>query len=253
MISYCHENNSFCGEILDLLRTRNDAFEIWIDRTHCQEFIYPADSLKRRIVPIIIGNVEPKGWLGEYWIAFLTFSIFMYQLGIRMTGMKYIHFRDLHQLEKNKMTELLNSILPSLSSSTLVAPQNRSLSSQTVNHAMNTTSVSLISLDQQTSPGNDIHAWFAHHRISSQIRDLFDFQSTEEMLDYAELLIKDREKQMDIYARIFAQNYGNDMPPHECNRFANALERLLKEKRPSFTSSRLKSAMVEKSSTCVIL
>ncbi len=110
---------------------------------HRQEFIYAADSLKRRIVPILIGNFEPKGWLGEYWIAFLTFSIFMYQLGIRMTGMKYIRFRDLHQLEKNRMTELLNSILSSLSSSTPVAPQNRSLSSSTVNHVINVTPASL--------------------------------------------------------------------------------------------------------------
>jgi hypothetical protein len=114
MISYCHDNNEFCGEILEFLRTRNDAFEIWIDRTHCQgaidlwesiadgmeqasiivcllsesyfqskscrqEFIYAADSLKKRIVPILIGNFEPKGWLGEYSIRFfLTSSMFRY-------------------------------------------------------------------------------------------------------------------------------------------------------------------------------
>jgi hypothetical protein len=101
MISYSHDNNQFCDEILDFLNTRNDAFEIWIDRTHCQgagdlwesiadgmekasiilcllsnqyfqskscrqEFIYATDSIKRRIIPILIGNFEPKGWLGEY-------------------------------------------------------------------------------------------------------------------------------------------------------------------------------------------
>jgi len=101
MISYCHDDNIFRGEIFDLLATRNDAFEIWIDRTHIQgsvdlwesiadgiekasvivcllsnqyfeskscrqEFIYATDSLKRRIVPVLIGNFQPKGWLGEY-------------------------------------------------------------------------------------------------------------------------------------------------------------------------------------------
>ncbi len=111
MISYCHDNNEFCGEIFEFLRTRNDVFEIWIDRTHCQgaidlwesiadgmeqasiivcllsesyfqskscrqEFIYAADSLKRRIVPILIGNFEPKGWLGELFNWF--FSLLTY-------------------------------------------------------------------------------------------------------------------------------------------------------------------------------
>ena len=109
MISYCHENNEFCGEILEILRTRNDPFEIWIDRTHCQgagdlwesiaegmeqasvivcllsdsyfqskscrqEFIYATDSLKRRIVPILIEKFDPKGWLGEYYQCFFSHS-----------------------------------------------------------------------------------------------------------------------------------------------------------------------------------
>lgn len=100
MISYCHDNNTFCTSVLSLFRSRNDVFEIWIDRTHCQgavdlwesiadgmesasiivcllskqyfeskscrqEFIYATDSLKRRIVPVLIGDFEPKGWLGK--------------------------------------------------------------------------------------------------------------------------------------------------------------------------------------------
>ncbi|CAF4765792.1 unnamed protein product, partial [Rotaria sp. Silwood2] len=63
-----------------------------------------------------------------------------------------------------------------------------------------------------------------------ELRDLFDFQTGEEMLDYAQLLVKDREKQMNIYAKIFAKKYnGSDMPPHEFNRFAKALEQLLRD------------------------
>lgn len=100
MISYSHDNNTFCSQIFDLLNTHNDNFHIWIDRTHCQgavdlwesiadgmekasiilcllsnqyfqskscrqEFIYAADSLKRRIIPVLIENFEPKGWLGK--------------------------------------------------------------------------------------------------------------------------------------------------------------------------------------------
>jgi hypothetical protein len=115
MISYCHDNNLFCNEILDILSTRNDVFDIWIDRTHCQgiidlwesiangmeqasiivcllsnqyfeskscrqEFIYATDSLKKRIVPVLIGNFDPKGWLGKDLIDKIYFNIiFIYQ------------------------------------------------------------------------------------------------------------------------------------------------------------------------------
>jgi hypothetical protein len=166
-----------------------------------------------------------------------------------MTGMKYIRFRDIQQLEKNKMTELMNTILSTFPSSKSIDRENRSLSLP-VNQMINSNP---ISLDQPTSTNNDIHTWFAQQRISIELRNLFDFQSIKEMLDYAELLIKDREKQMNIYARIYSQKYhGNDMPPHEFNRFANALEELLKEKRPSSSSVRSKSAITNKSNACII-
>ncbi|CAF3303428.1 unnamed protein product [Rotaria sp. Silwood2] len=100
MISYSHGDNIFCNKVLDLLTKHSDVFEIWIDRTHCQgvedlwesiadgmeqasiiicllssqyfeskscrkEFIYATDSLKKKLVPVLIENFEPKGWLGE--------------------------------------------------------------------------------------------------------------------------------------------------------------------------------------------
>ena len=102
MISYCHENNSFCDELLKYLLKLNDKFDIWIDRTHCegiidlwesiadgmerssiilcllsdqyfqskscrQEFIYATDSLKRTILPILIEHFQPKGWMGLFF------------------------------------------------------------------------------------------------------------------------------------------------------------------------------------------
>jgi hypothetical protein len=158
------------------------------------------------------------------------------------------------------MTELLNTILLSFSSPKPMIKENRSLSQHRIEppcvvNVANSISFPLHpALNQQTSTTNDIHKWFAEHRISTQLRDLFDFQSTEEMLDYAELLIKDREKQMNIYAKIFAEEYdGKSLRPHEFNRFANALEQLLKEKRPSSTSVKPKSPILIKSKTCVIL
>ncbi|CAF4090625.1 unnamed protein product [Rotaria sordida] len=298
MISYSHGDNIFCNKILDLLTKHNDVFEIWIDRTHCQgvedlwesiadgmeqasiivcllssqyfeskscrkEFIYATDSLKKKIVPVLIEHFEPKGWLG-----------------IRMTGMKYVRFRGPFESEQNKMTELLNTIFSSLSSAKI--PINENLSAQPPNHStpspspsnhvmlplsslphqssssLNTFATqptpvaSLRPCNQWTSTSGDIHAWFVHHRLSTELRDLFDFQTGEEMLDYAQLLIKDREKQMNIYERIFAKKYnGSDMPPHEFNRFAKALEQLLRDN-PSPTMKKNSSAS-NKSSICTIL
>jgi len=175
-----------------------------------------------------------------------------------MTGMKYIRFRD-HQLEKTKMTELLNTILSSVSPSKSMILENPLLpqhlkESPSITKVTNSTPSPLPPFEQPSSTDNNIEAWFAQYRISTQLRDLFDFQTREEMLDYAELLIKDREKQMDIYGRIFAKKYhGNDMPPHEFNRFANALEQLLKEDRPSSISVKPNSTVPTKSSSCTIL
>lgn len=168
-----------------------------------------------------------------------------------MTGMKYIRFRDLHQLDKNKMTDLLNTILSSLP---VLLQERRIAPSPILNITNSTPSVSLYSPNQRTSSKDNINTWFAQHEISTELRDLFNFQSIEEMLDYGDILSKDREKQMNVYTRIFAKIYhGNDLPPHEFNRFANALERPLKEKRPSSIAAKSNLAVSAKSNACTIL
>lgn len=270
MISYCHENNSFCDELLKYLLKLNDKFEIWIDRTHCegiidlwesiangmersslilcllsnqyfqskscrQEFIYATDSLKRTIVPILIEHFQPKGWMGLFFLLFLLLnSISFFLKGIRMTGMKYIRFKDIRQLDENKINELINTILSSISSSKPNEIQDYS-------HSIPTTKTILLSTnpinEEQRSNDENLDKWFNENRISKEVRLLFDFQSLDELMDYGQLLIKDPEKQMNIYSRIYSQTfYGNDLPPHQFNRFAIQLQKLLKEQRPSSSS-----------------
>jgi hypothetical protein len=100
MISYCHEDDQFCDRILDFLSSPSIRLNIWIDRIYSnktgnswesiasgiklsstivclisdnylaskscrQEFIYAVDSLKKPIVPVLLGNLDPKGWLGK--------------------------------------------------------------------------------------------------------------------------------------------------------------------------------------------
>jgi hypothetical protein len=92
---------------------------------------------------------------------------------------------------------------------------------------------------QWTSSSGDIHAWFADHHISGALCDLFNFQSSREMLAYAQLVVKDREQQLTIYTRLFAHKYpGNDLPPHEFYRLTMALEQLLDEHRSAVVQSK---------------
>ncbi|CAF1319567.1 unnamed protein product [Rotaria sp. Silwood1] len=296
MVSYSHENNDFCTHVLEVLNKHNDVFNIWIDRTHCQgaydlwesiadgmeqasvivcllsnqyfeskscrkEFIYATDSLKKKLVPILIEQFEPRGWLG-----------------IRMTGIKYVRFRGAFGSEQNKIIELSNTILATLSPQTLhdddsyplhlshhvvslpspPSPPPQQQQQQHQQHLSSTNSIQQISIvtlrlfNQWTSTGDDINQWFAYHRLSNKLRDLYDFQTGEEMREYAKILVKDREKQMHIYERLFSKKYnGEELPPHEFNRFALALEKLLRENLPPTTTTNPSTS--KNSSTCIIL
>ena len=107
MISYCHMDDAFCSRLLEFFSTNSNEFQIWIDRTHCQavsdlwaaiadgmerssvivcllsdeyfeskscrqEFIYAIDSLKKPLIPILLGNFSPKGWLGEFFFILIV-------------------------------------------------------------------------------------------------------------------------------------------------------------------------------------
>lgn len=148
-----------------------------------------------------------------------------------MSGLKYVRFRDLLEPNLDKSSELLNTVLSSL------APTDQPLkvTASPISHLpVSSTDGNLRPFNQWTSSGKDISTWFAHHHLSNKLRDLFDFQSGEEMLDYTQLLMKDRENQMQIYANIYAEKYhGSQMPPHEFIRFAKALEQLVKDQQSS--------------------
>ncbi|CAF2895251.1 unnamed protein product [Rotaria sp. Silwood2] len=185
---------------------------------------------------------------------------YFYLLGIRMTGMKYIRFRDSGQSDQVKMTELLNTILATLplSGSLICANLSSSLHHQPAPHPIHnviqSTTATFRSVNQWTSTDGDILAWFTSNEISIELHDLFNFRIGEEMLDYAQLLIEDRRQQMNIYAKIFAQKYhGNELPPHEFNRFAKALEQLLKENRPSVSVTNPNASVPIKSGACTVL
>jgi hypothetical protein len=100
MISYSHNDKIFCKQLRNFLLTKQDQFDVWIDQTHCQtaddiwemiaigmeqaniivclisdyyfqskscrqEFIYATDTLHKLIIPVLLENFKPKGWLGK--------------------------------------------------------------------------------------------------------------------------------------------------------------------------------------------
>ena len=153
-----------------------------------------------------------------------------------MTGLKYIRFKDTRQLDENKMNELTNTILSSISSSKPHEIQDYSHSIPIARTVLLSTNP--INKEQRLNDEN-VEKWFNENRISKEVRLLFDFESLDELIDYGQLLIKDPEKQMNIYSKIYSQRFsGNDLPPHQFHRFAISLEKLLKEKRPSSSSKR---------------
>ncbi|CAF3993332.1 unnamed protein product [Rotaria sordida] len=173
-----------------------------------------------------------------------------------MTGIKYVRFRGAFGSEQNKIIELSNTILATLSSQTLHDDNSYPLHSshhvvslpspppqqqQQQQHLSSTNSIQQISIvtlrpfNQWTSTGDDIHQWFAYHRLSSELRDLYDFQTGEEMLEYAKIL----------------KYNGEELPPHEFNRFALALEKLLRENLPPTTTTNPSTS--KNSNICIIL
>ncbi|CAF3090716.1 unnamed protein product [Rotaria sp. Silwood2] len=230
MISYCHENKEFCGKLLELLSTYSDKFDVWIDQNHCQsasdlwesiaigmeeaqiivclvsnhyfqskscrrELTYAVETLKKPVVPVLLESIEPKGWLG-----------------IRISGVKYVRFKDIKQLNQTKTDDLLNTILESLKSSQNLAenpPVIRPIFKKMLadepapisrkNSIGNTT---LLPLDKWSSATiDDIKQWFSHHHISVKLQDLYNFQTGQEMLQYAQMLIT-------IHLRFSGNNIG---------------------------------------------
>ena len=142
-----------------------------------------------------------------------------------MSGLKYVRFRDLIHWDPTKSSELLSSIRLHLSPTKQLVSNTKTLL-QIEHH------------DQPVSNANgEVAQWFVQHRLSTKLRDLFDFQTREEMLNYADLLTQNRNRQLEIYGQIYAEKYaGEQLAPHEFLRFSSALEKLLREERPTAKS-----------------
>lgn len=240
MISYCHSDRDFCNKILEYLSTQQTEFDIWIDQTHCrtsgdlweliaagieqsslvlcllseyyfqskscrQEFIYSTDTIHKVIVPIIIGDFKPKGWLG-----------------IRMPGLKYIRFRNPDDPGSVHLNHALSTILSTLEGSTAALCQQN-------DYCSNAQPKSELPLNQWSKATKaDIRQWFFQHYLSDELRDLYYFQTGDEMLRYAAILITNPEQHAEIYSKEFRRKYHDqELLPHVFQRFVTSMKELL--------------------------
>ncbi|CAF1688967.1 unnamed protein product, partial [Adineta ricciae] len=160
------------------------------------ELIYATDSLQKIIIPVILEDFKPKGWIG-----------------IRISGMKYVRFHTIKQLDEEIVTDLLETILSTL-------PSTKS-SDEKISH-----------LNNQLSTKDEIDKWFLHHHISIQLRDLYDFQTEEEIIEYGKELIENYDKHWQIYSNAFMKKFnGEQLLPHEFQRFFQAIQQLIDNKK----------------------
>ncbi|CAF1460409.1 unnamed protein product [Adineta steineri] len=215
-----------------------------------QELTYAIDDLQKPIIPILIGDYKPKGWLG-----------------IRKAGMKYIRFRNTNEPKHSEIADLMERVRAEISpgkniNTTLTAPLHHETHNELIRQKsplqeIQSTIIDFPPIREWTR--SDIHLWFNQHDIMEEIYDLFRFISGTEMLDYAQTLAEDRDRQQKTYSQIFTQKYrGQLLPPHEFSRFSKAMEQLLKENSTEHSiDTQLKQSTTsrsnKKSSTCIIL
>lgn len=183
--------------------------------------------------------------------------------------MNYIRFHDIVQPNQSETKRLMERIQAVITSRTIIS----TTSTTSLHYEMPTTYLKQPkSLGQETSHNNmpdftrvkewtseDISYWFDQQHIMKQIHNLYKFQSGIEMLDYAQILLKDPDGQHKIYSQLFTQKYeGELLPPHEFTRFVKAMEQFVKEYSPKSSINKhstlpVTSAPQMPSRACIII
>ena len=301
MFSYAHKDDKLCYHILKEVEQMKNIVKVWIDVQQCamgdlwgkiadaieyadvilcfiseyyhqskscrQEFIYAVDDLQKPIIPILIGDYKPKGWLGMFILFSYTLNTLIH-LGIRKAGMKYIRFRNVNEPNQSEITDLIERIQAEISrgkninSTSAIVPLHHDIIDESTQQKNLAQETSLVTVDlppvSQWTPVNIRH-WFNQQGILEQIYYLYGFRSGIEMLDYAQTLSEDRDMQQKTYSQVFTQKYqGQLLPPHEFTRFAKAMEELLKENSTEYLTDKQRTqsktpTFNKKSSICVIL
>ncbi|UJR07258.1 hypothetical protein I4U23_011546 [Adineta vaga] len=266
MISYAHSDNHVCSQLYNELNKYEQNFDIWIDwkntktgylwgkiadgitdaniilcllstkyyesKSCQQEFVYAHDHLKKSIIPIFILDDKPPGWLA-----------------IHTCMMKYVRFRNIKQLEQEKLKDLIGMIEENLFDNNLKKDQYFSHQSLPVHHEETYIEYRDLSQEKvQQWNQNDIKQWFQQNKLSIDLWKLYQFENGTQLLNYATSLSNDEkiESQRQIYSEEFNEIFkGKRLLPHQFTTFAYALRKLYSEQNTNETKQ-------QKSQTCVI-
>ena len=150
MISYSHDDKALCYQLEDELK-RSEQYDIWIDKNYCaagdswehiargikqsqvvvclitknytsksvrREVIYAIDRLDKPLVPVFVLKPDIPEWLGKYTDLILgtkfTKSI---SLDIRTCDLTHVRFTDDKQLERPKISKLIETLQKLISGS----------------------------------------------------------------------------------------------------------------------------------------
>ncbi|CAF4907773.1 unnamed protein product [Rotaria sp. Silwood1] len=286
MISYAHSDNDVCTQLYNELVKHNQQFDIWIDWKNSKtgylwgkiadgiadssEFVYAHDHLKKPVIPVYILDDKPPGWLA-----------------IHTCVMKYVRFRNIKQLEQEKLTDLIEMIEENLSGTSaqsnkdLLPPtsvpfhhellsvvqkpkeEEKEVKQKVSNEESNSgprTDLSRKPVEQWDK--NDVKQWFQENKILMDLYKLYQFEDGTQLLSYASSLSNDEkiELQRQIYSDEFAELYkGKRLLPHQFTTFAYALRKISSEQVKTETKQTVNHpatqnlAEAKNSQTCEIL
>ncbi|CAF1650613.1 unnamed protein product [Adineta ricciae] len=277
MISYAHDNNEFCDKILTALKKDEDLFRIWIDRDHCsssedlwekiargigeanlvicllsqdyynsrscrKEFTF-AFKRNKPIIPIYFGKPGDCDWLD-----------------IHIADRKYVRFtNDTKELNTTKVQEMLKTIEATISETNgqSLQPQRTKQHETPAQSQKENDKIQSTGFDKEKSPEEwtreDIRKWFHTHNVPDTLVKLFDFQSVNEINQYALKLQTDPKNEFLKYARRYAKTYADDeLEEYIFDRFKNSLLKLPVVRREIMSLS-TSSSSTPKSTACILL
>ncbi|CAF1275185.1 unnamed protein product [Adineta ricciae] len=277
MISYAHDNDRFCDEILKALEKDEHLFRIWIDRDHCSSSEDLWEKIARGIgeANLVVCLLSQDYYNSKSCRKEITFAIKRNKpivpiyfgepgdcdwLDIHIADRKYVRFKsNTNELDATKTREMLKTIESTISETKggllkqqRIKQHNTAAQSQKENDKIQSTD-----FDKEKSPEEwnreDIQKWFHTHNVPDTLVKLYDFQSMAEINQYALKLQADPKNEFLKYARRYANAYGGDeLEEYIFDRFKNSLLKLPVNRRETL-SLPMSSSTTLKSTACILL
>lgn len=179
---------------------------------------------------------------------------------IHIADRKYIRFKsDTNELDAAKTREMLKTIECTISETKgrPLKPQQTKQHNTPAQSQKGNDKIRSNSFDREKSPEEwtreDIQKWFRAHNVPDTLVKLFDFQSVNEMNQYALKLQANPKNEFLKYGRRYANAYGGDeLEEYIFDRLKNSLLKLPANRRETMNLT-MSSSTIPKSTACILL